>query len=115
LAVAAIFILIFFLNLIVPCDFDTRVSVYVGWKEIKISPETFNLGVISTDDDGSERCLAGAASDTQLTGGKLPSDDDLRDKADMGTEFWILGDVFLQNTYTAWDIGSGRIGFADLV
>jgi Eukaryotic aspartyl protease len=30
------------------------------------------------------------------------------------TAFWVLGDVFLQNVYTAWDVGNGRIGFADL-
>jgi hypothetical protein len=30
------------------------------------------------------------------------------------TVFWVLGVVFLQNVYTAWDVGNGRIGFADL-
>ena len=35
--------------------------------------------------------------------------------ADLDTDFWILGDVFLQNVYSAWDIGNTRIGFADLV
>lgn len=33
---------------------------------------------------------------------------------DHDIEFWILGDVFLQNVYTAWDVGGGRIGFATL-
>ncbi|KAN0118079.1 acid protease [Russula decolorans] len=78
----------------IPCDFDTPISIYVGGKEIEISPDTFNFGPIS---NGSDRCLAGAAWLEELTG-----------------EFWILGDVFLQNTYTAWDVGNGRIGFADL-
>jgi hypothetical protein len=101
-------------HLTVPCDFDTPISIYFGGKEIKISPDTFNLGLIYYSLDGSERCLAGAAWVGGLTGGKLASDKDHRDNIDMGTEFWILGDVFLRNTYTAWDVGIGRIGFADL-
>ena len=34
---------------------------------------------------------------------------------DLYTDFWILGDVFLQNVYSAWDIGNKRIGFAGLI
>ena len=34
--------------------------------------------------------------------------------ADCDTDFWILGDVFLQNVYSAWDVGNARIGFATL-
>jgi len=79
----------------IPCNFNTPISIYVGKKEIKISPASFNLGPVSP---GSTTCYAGAASDDSLTG-----------------VFWILGDVFLRNAYTAWDVGQGRIGFADLV
>ena len=37
-----------------------------------------------------------------------------RNKADYDIEFWILGELFLQNVYTAWDVGNARIGFATL-
>lgn len=99
-------------SITVPCDFDTPISVYIGEKEIIVTPTSFNLGPIS---EGSKTCLAGAASSTSLEGGKLAFDNVLGDNADLGTEFWILGDVFLRNTYSAWDLGKRRIGFADLV
>ena len=101
-----------FFSITVPCDFNTPISVYVGGKEVKISPESFNLGPVSP---GSNTCIACAASDVDLTGGALASDNLPGENADLNTEFWILGDVFLQNVYTAWDVGKGRIGFADLV
>ena len=43
----------------------------VGGKEVEISPESFNLG---PEYEGSDTCVAGAASDESLTGGKLASD-----------------------------------------
>lgn len=95
----------------VPCNFNTPISISVGGKEFEISPASFNLGPVS---DGSDTCIAGAAEDAAITGGNLflhiPGDN----AADHNTEFWILGDVFLQNVYSAWDVDQTRIGFAAL-
>ncbi|KAH9957279.1 acid protease [Lactifluus volemus] len=79
----------------IPCNFNTPISITVGGKVINISPASFNLGPVSSNNLNT--CVAGAVSDAGLTG-----------------LFWFLGDVFLQNVYTAWDVGNGRIGFADL-
>jgi hypothetical protein len=97
-------------SITVPCDFNTTISFSLGGSKVEISPSTFNLGTI---DGGDNRCMAGAASDAGLTGSELASN--LPDeKADLSTEFWILGDVFLRNVYTGWDFGNGNFGFAQL-
>ena len=58
-------------SITVPCNFDTPISVYIGGKEIIVTPTSFNLGAISED---FNTCLAGAASSTALNGGKLAFD-----------------------------------------
>jgi cathepsin D len=95
----------------VPCNFNTPISIDVGGKTVDISSASFNLGPVS---QGSDICIAGAAADQSLTGGELDSLLSLQTKLIATQGFWILGDVFLQNVYTAWDVGNGRIGFATL-
>ncbi|KAI0305995.1 aspartic peptidase domain-containing protein [Multifurca ochricompacta] len=60
-----------------------------------VSPRTFNLGSIF---DGSDRCVGGLAFNPSIA----------------NIRFWVIGDVFLQNVYTVFDVGLKRIGFADL-
>ncbi|KAH9030179.1 acid protease [Lactarius hengduanensis] len=75
----------------IPCEFNTPVSITFSGKAFSISPSTFNLGIAS----GSSDCVGGF--------GALD-----------GLGFWIIGDVFLQNVYTAFDLGRNRVGFASL-
>ncbi|KAI9449173.1 acid protease [Lactarius psammicola] len=77
----------------VPCSFNTTITVQFGGAKFKIDPQTFNLGSVSTK---STNCLGGMA---------VASDD---------FPLWVIGDVFLQNVYTEFDVGNKRIGFASL-
>ncbi|KAI0296947.1 acid protease [Multifurca ochricompacta] len=82
----------------IPCSFNTPVSITFGGTAFKIEPNTFNNGQVS---QGSSECVGGLAADASLSSGHGPG-------------FWIIGDVFLQNVYTAFDVGHNRVGFAKL-
>ncbi|KAH8986125.1 acid protease [Lactarius akahatsu] len=76
----------------IPCNFNTPVSITFSGKVFKISASTFNLGPESSS---SSTCIGGF--------GALD-----------GLGFWIVGDMFLQNVYTTFDLGNNRVGFASL-
>ncbi|KAH8987990.1 acid protease [Lactarius hatsudake] len=76
-----------------PCSFNGTIAVQFGGAKFVITQETFNQGAVS---EGSTDCVGGIGA------------------ADDANQFWILGDVFLQNVYTEFDVGKKRIGFADL-
>ncbi|KAH8087161.1 acid protease [Cristinia sonorae] len=80
----------------VPCDNVPEISLSFGGRAFRIAPEIFNMGKV----DGTENdCVGGIAATNALS-----------DPID----FWIVGDVFLNNVYTKFDVGEGRVGFADL-
>ncbi|KAH9019322.1 acid protease [Lactarius deliciosus] len=76
----------------VPCSFNTPISIGFSGKAFSISASTFNLGPISS---GSRDCVGGFGASDSLG-------------------VWIIGDVFLRNVYTAFDLGQNRVGFASL-
>ncbi|KAI0306143.1 acid protease [Multifurca ochricompacta] len=83
---------------VLPCDFNTPVSITFGGKKFTVKPETFNLVPSLL---GLARALVALAPPTAL-------------RVSWSTGFWIVGDVFLQNVYTAFDLGQNRVGFASL-
>jgi len=59
----------------IPCSFNSSILFQFGATNFTIQPGTFNIGTVS---DGSSDCVGGIA-------------------ANDGFDFWVLGDVFLQN------------------
>ncbi|KIK91444.1 hypothetical protein PAXRUDRAFT_149483 [Paxillus rubicundulus Ve08.2h10] len=76
-----------------PCNSVPSVSFTFGGTSFLISSDTLNLGPVYS---GSSDCVGGIVGQ------------------DIGNSFWIVGDVFLANVYTAFDVGNSRVGFATL-
>ncbi|KAG1865340.1 aspartic peptidase domain-containing protein [Suillus subluteus] len=81
-----------------PCNAMPNVTITLGGKSFPLSAETLNMG--PTDSSG-KMCFGGIVGY------------DLGD-IHSGQWQWILGDVFMRNVYTAFDVGQCRIGFAEL-
>ncbi|KAI0081507.1 acid protease [Panus rudis PR-1116 ss-1] len=74
-----------------PCSSTPTVKLSYGGKAFAIAPSLFNLG---RESFASNYCV----------GAVVPADE----------SFWVVGDTFLQNVYTAFDLGKNRVGFANL-
>ncbi|KAL5487632.1 hypothetical protein ACEPAI_5740 [Sanghuangporus weigelae] len=76
-----------------PCDSaPDNIALTLGGKQFTLSGDSINLGQA---EEGSSDCLSGII-------------------ADDSQGFWILGDVFLRNVYTSFDVDNSQVGFGDL-
>lgn len=75
-----------------PCSATEHVSLTFGGKAFSISPSLFNLGLVKK---GSSDCVGAIVGTSAFS-------------------FWIVGDTFLQNVYSTFDLGNNQVGFATL-
>jgi cathepsin D len=75
----------------IPCDASPSVNITFAGTHFALNPSTFVFN------GGDGKCIGG-----------LSYHDDIAD------EFWIVGDVFLQNVYSMFDVGNSQVGFAAL-
>jgi hypothetical protein len=73
-----------------PCSATERVSLTFGGKAFSVEPSLFNLGRVS---QGSQDCVGAIVGTSRIS-------------------FWVVGDTFLQNVYSTFDLGNNRVSFA---
>ncbi|GAA5892131.1 hypothetical protein JCM8208_001443 [Rhodotorula glutinis] len=78
-----------------PCSQTTTVSFRFGGSTVAwpMSASSFSLGRVSST---STRCVGSIVGQ------------------DLGIQGWIVGDAFLKNVYTTFDLGNNRVGFSKL-
>ncbi|GBE83078.1 Aspartic protease [Sparassis crispa] len=79
-----------------PCDSSATVGFSWGGQTWQIDPSLFNQGTSSSD---SSQCV-----------GAIGASDNLG----LGSNTWLLGDIFMSNVYTAFSIDQNAVGFAAL-
>jgi cathepsin D len=101
-----------------PCNKFPSISFTFGGRSFPISPSSLNRGRVSPD---SNQCVCGIVGIVAHTGEKLfQLASRCRDIFVLTfpfpeIAFWIIGDIFLLNVYTTFDVENLRVGFAQLV
>ncbi|THH26754.1 hypothetical protein EUX98_g7441 [Antrodiella citrinella] len=85
----------------VPCNSIPTITLTIGGTVFPINPALFNQGPVS---EGSDQCVGGIVAIPRAT----------TSSGSPGQPYWSIGDIFLQNVYSVFDLGQNRVGFATL-
>ncbi|XP_034486562.1 lysosomal aspartic protease-like [Drosophila innubila] len=108
------------------CD-DCQAIADTGTSLIVVTEEAYDIlnNLLNVDDDGMVDCstvdtmpvlnlkIGGTSFTLEPSAYIIQSEGNCQSSFEyMGTDFWILGDVFIGRYYTEFDLGQNRIGFA---